>query len=382
MGAVARIIASMIPWIASISPKMAQAARVYTRRHYTRPISRSLASVYRRIDPPDRTNTIVSRTGGPSQPNPLSGSPRQPEPSLWSRLIGAMGDLTNALVRRTKPLVTAAAPYTRPIGNMLQRQFPQVRQFSPEWQRRVQATQGRYQRFVRARISRLSNQSLQHAGRYAGTAARSLVAGNVGNAVRGAGSAIGAVARPVLLAAYSNPVTAAIATVAIAITGLAIGAVVATRAIHSMANSMVESRRQFAQFNGQLAAAYGRLDVQRIQRNIRFAQAIAPSTSSLVRSLSRLEDRLLPLVAGIAATTASGVEALVRLVDLSFQWSPGLQILSDISERVLGIRKNTDKAGDGTLGATARFLRDNLPDGRKRPPLKDEDPPRRRTIFG
>lgn len=81
---------------------------------------------------------------------------------------------------------------------------------------------------------------------------------------------------------------------------------------------VTEYNRNFAQYNGKTAASFAQLDVDRIRRDIRFANATQGSSTGLNKSLSRLEEAFLPLEAAMA-------DLLNR----------GLIVLADVGEKVV-----------------------------------------------
>jgi len=65
--------------------------------------------------------------------------------------------------------------------------------------------------------------------------------------------------------------------------------------LHDFSNALVESRRDLAQFNGQIGAAYGRLYAGDIKRSVRSGRGQAESARDLADSVNRMRDALEPI---------------------------------------------------------------------------------------
>ena len=124
--------------------------------------------------------------------------------------------------------------------------------------------------------------------------------------------------------------------------GLATGGLV--RVIKAWGTSLAESRRPLAEFNGGVAAAFARLDAQRIGRNVSLGRMTRGSTENLTRNLSKLEDRLLPYAA-IGIKTMNYIAAtLLGIADTAVS----------IAESIPGVKMAIDKlAGDDKKGSDA-----------------------------
>lgn len=86
------------------------------------------------------------------------------------------------------------------------------------------------------------------------------------------------------------------------VVAVAVAMVAMPKLIKEWGASLVESKRHLGEFSAAYSVAAGRLDIQRFQRNVRFAGATQGSYRNLTQAQNRLEEKLAPYA--IAANNA------------------------------------------------------------------------------
>lgn len=81
----------------------------------------------------------------------------------------------------------------------------------------------------------------------------------------------------------------------VAATGSSVALAVLPNTIHAVSSRFVEAQRALTQYNATIAVAFHKLDVGRIQRDIRRGGATAGTTRELADSTNRLEEALQPI---------------------------------------------------------------------------------------
>ena len=90
-------------------------------------------------------------------------------------------------------------------------------------------------------------------------------------------------------------------------------AVVAVKAVHSMASNQVDSQRGTAQYSGLMASSAAALDVGRLGREMQTAKGTEGSFSKLTVSLNKLENALQPFREVMTNLTNNVLTGLVNI---------------------------------------------------------------------
>lgn len=184
--------------------------------------------------------------------------------------------------------------------------------------------------------TRIGGAAMKMAGRVLPMAGRVLASPVGGAAAAGAG-AMGMVTGGVALALGFT-------VIATLLTGMV------ASALRSFANHINEGNRGLAQYNGQIAVAFARLDYNRIRREIERGRHTSASSTFLTRQVDQLEESLEPLSTIFANVTnyAAGAAAWV-----------GSAILSPVNGVIEGGGAVASGAVDGWL-ATQRSIAESL----------------------
>jgi hypothetical protein len=117
---------------------------------------------------------------------------------------------------------------------------------------------------------------------------------------------------------------------------------------------MIEANREMTRFNGQLSAAYGQLDADRMGRNMRYANQQGESLSGLVGSQSGLEDAMQDFKGDWQIIGNDIQQVLTRLSSTGISI---LDVISPFEELYPHLRKALVSAG--ILNASKKFEKDD-----------------------
>lgn len=116
-------------------------------------------------------------------------------------------------------------------------------------------------------------------------------------------------------------------------------------------DSLVKAREHLAEYNGSLAAAAAKLEVDRIGRNIRMGAATARSGSYQTAAQSRLENAMLPMQSLMANITNAVTGALQNTAAWVVETLPGATITAiSVANPGLGVLLS------GLKAAVAKYM--------------------------
>jgi hypothetical protein len=200
----------------------------------------------------------------------------------------------------------------------------------------VMARRRTRQAFGAAAKTRVGGAAMKMAGRVLPMAGRVLASPVGGAMLAGAGTAgllTGGLALGVAFTAISVLLTGMVAS-----------------ALRSFVNRINEGNRGLAQYNGQIAVAFARLDYNRIRREIERGRHTSASSTFLTRQLDQLEESLEPLSTIFANVTNYPAGAAAWL---------GSAIMSPVNGIIGGGGALASGAADGWL-ATQRLIAESL----------------------
>lgn len=125
------------------------------------------------------------------------------------------------------------------------------------------------------------------------------------------------------------------------VVGAAVVMVTWPKIVQKWTEALVESRRHLSRFDGRMAGAYARLDIDRTFRDMRTAQATGGTSSQVANSLSELEESTRPLremgatLTNIAALiAASGAKEVAEILTVILR---PIATLARAAEKYIGV---------------------------------------------
>ena len=217
----------------------------------------------------------------------------------------------------TKPAVNYGQMMAN-MGNKYAYQDQEIEQRKADYQQRQQAQQGGQ-----------GQAQLQEMAANAGEAAKSL--GGVIASTTGLSDGVDAVSK-----AMSGDLLGAIKSAATMNLKLAAAIVTLPMAIKAWSESLLESRREMAKYDGRSVAAFARLDVRKTMLDIGSSQARGESTASLADAVGDLRDELRPIEDGLANITnwvGVGVTRVAQGIAWLAKFHPLIALIADNTKK-------------------------------------------------